>query len=269
MDRDHDGPADTAGAASTKPASLYLIIYGVAKKVRGDRHLRHLAAPTTPRPPPRLCLCLCLISQSDCAQRSIITKTQHNIGNILRCAAAFGVTAVCLVGSRKFQSFGAHGSEVYVPMLHFHDLQSCCAALKEEHGVVDILGIEIDDSAMPVHRHPFRGNTAFMMGEEGHGMNEKQLALCDGLVYISQHGDGTASLNVCVATSIVLHQFAVWAGFQERERVGQKYVVGERPNRNAPRGVVPYTEAELEALRAARAEKKRAAEANSNTKSNT
>ncbi len=264
--RNHHHDDDTAGAASTKPASLYLIIYGVAKKVRdggtsptpGRTH-----DSTTPRPPPPPHhLCLCLISQPDCAQRSVITKTQHNIGNILRCAAAFGVTAVCLVGSRKFQSFGAHGSEVYVPMLHFHDLQSCCAALKEEHGVVDILGIEIDDSAMPVHRHPFRGNTAFMMGEEGHGMNEKQLALCDGLVYISQHGDGTASLNVCVATSIVLHQFAVWAGFQERERVGQKYVVGERPNRNAPRGVVPYTEAELQALQAARAEKKkRAAEA--------
>ena len=197
---------------STSPrttASLYLIIYGVAKK--------------------------------------------HNIGNILRCAAAFNVTAVCLIGSRKFQSFGAHGSEVYVPMLFFEDLESCCKDLKEERGVVDILGIEIDESALAVHRHPFRGNTAFMMGEEGHGMNEKQLKLCDGLVYISQYGAGTASLNVCVATSIVLHQFAVWAGFEERGREGQKYVVGERPMRNAPRGVVPYTDAELEALREKRA----------------
>ena len=86
-------------------------------------------------------------------------------------------------------------------------------------------------------------------------MNEKQMRLCDGLVYISQYGRGTASLNVCVATSIVLHSFAVWAGFPERARSDQKYVVGERPQRNAPRGVVPYTERELEALRAERAER--------------
>jgi len=185
---------------------------------------------------------------------------KHNIGTILRCATAFNVTAVCLVGSRKFNSFGAHGSEVYVPMLHFEDLESCCATLRsDEHSVADILGIEIDDSALPVHRHPFRGNTAFMMGEEGHGMNEKQLKLCDGLVYISQYGVGTASLNVAVATSLVLHHFALWAGYAEHERVDQKYVVGERPRRNAPRGMVPYTEKELEAIRAQRAEKRRKA----------
>ena len=180
---------------------------------------------------------------------------KHNIGQIIRSATAFNVTAVCLVGSRKFNTFGAHGSEAFVPMLHFDTLDTCCEALKEQHGVVDILGIEIDDSAMPVHRLPFRGHTALMMGEEGHGMNEKQMRLCDGLVYISQYGRGTASLNVCVATSIVLHSFAVWAGFPERARSDQKYVVGERPQRNAPRGVVPYTERELEALRAERAER--------------
>mmetsp|Transcript_14928 Transcript_14928/g.42506 ORF Transcript_14928/g.42506 Transcript_14928/m.42506 type:complete len:219 (-) Transcript_14928:793-1449(-) len=181
---------------------------------------------------------------------------KHNIGQILRSATAFNVTAVCLVGSRKFNSFGAHGSELYVPMLHFDTLEMCCETLKKELGVVDILGIEIDDSAMPVHRHPFRGNTALMMGEEGHGMNDKQMNLCDRLVYISQYGSGTASLNVCVATSIVLHSFAVWAGFPERARNDQKYVVGERPRRNAPRGQVPYTEKELEALRKERALKR-------------
>lgn len=43
-------------------------------------------------------------------------------------------------------------------------------------------------------------------------MNPKQLALCDSFLYIPQHGPGTASLNVAVAASIVLHTFALWAG---------------------------------------------------------
>ena len=53
---------------------------------------------------------------------------------------------------------------------------------------------------------------------QGQGLNERQLALCDSFVYIQQYGAGTASLNVAVAASIVLHHFALWAGYGERER---------------------------------------------------
>lgn len=69
---------------------------------------------------------------------------------------------------------------------------------------------------LPLHPRPpplaHAGPTAFMLGNEGHGMTDRQMALCDRFVYISQYGAGTASLNVAVAASIVLHQFALWAG---------------------------------------------------------
>ena len=118
------------------------------------------------------------------------------------------------------------------------------------------MGIEIDDDAACVTQHPFTGPTAFMIGNEGQGLNEKQMTLCNNLVYIPQHGPGTASLNVAVATSIVLHHFAQWAGYPERERQGHKYDVADRPQRNAPRGMAPRTEAEIEAIREARKRKK-------------
>ncbi len=51
-----------------------------------------------------------------------------------------------------------------------------------------------------------------MLGNEGQGLSERQMSLCDSFVYIPQHGQGTASLNVAVACSIVLHHFATWAG---------------------------------------------------------
>lgn len=53
---------------------------------------------------------------------------------------------------------------------------------------------------------------------QGQGLNERQLALCDSFLYIPQYGNGTASLNVAVAASIVLHHFALWAGYPERPR---------------------------------------------------
>jgi hypothetical protein len=43
-------------------------------------------------------------------------------------------------------------------------------------------------------------------------------------------------LNVAVAASIVLHHFAIWAGYTEREKAMEKFVVAERPQRAAPRG---------------------------------
>lgn len=60
-------------------------------------------------------------------------------------------------------------------------------------------------------------------------------------MYIPQFGTGTASLNVSVACSIVLHRFTSWAKYKERPREGEKYQMASRPLRRNPRGVVPLT----------------------------
>lgn len=73
---------------------------------------------------------------------------------------------------------------------------------------MELIGIEIDPSAQSINDSPFRGPTAFMLGNEGIGMSDKQMATCDRFVYIPQHGAGTASLNVAVAASIVMHRFS-------------------------------------------------------------
>jgi hypothetical protein len=49
-----------------------------------------------------------------------------------------------------------------------------------------------------------------MVGNEGSGMNSKQLAVCDSFAYISQYGRGMASLNVAVALAIVLERAQCW-----------------------------------------------------------
>ena len=58
-------------------------------------------------------------------------------------------------------------------------------------------------------------------------MNQKQISLCDHFVYIPQFSMGTASLNVNVAASIVMHHFSSWAGYEEapREENRAKFVV--------------------------------------------
>ncbi|KAI3423857.1 hypothetical protein D9Q98_009691 [Chlorella vulgaris] len=190
-------------------------------------------------------------STSQCPACHLITynvSKKHNLGTLARCATAFNVRQVCLVGSRQFNTFGAHGASEYVDFCHYSTLEECCHDLRHNKGC-SIVGVEIVEGAQPVHSFPFSGSTAFMLGNEGQGLNEKQLALCDSFVYISQYGAGTASLNVAVAASIVLHHFALFAGYQERQRQGYKFEVAERPQRTAARGVVPLSPAELAAER--------------------
>ncbi|KAI4345523.1 hypothetical protein L6164_012637 [Bauhinia variegata] len=149
---------------------------------------------------------------------------RHNVGTLARSAAAFGVSEFILVGRRDFNSFGSHGSTSHIRFRHFHSLQEAGNFLKEKD--CDICGVEITDDAQPVNQHPFKKSTAFLLGNEGTGLSAKECEICDFFVYIPQYGSGTASLNVTVAASIVLHHFG---GFSERSRDGNKFVVAERP----------------------------------------
>ena len=87
--------------------------------------------------------------------------------------------------------------------------------------------------------------------EQGHGLTEQQKAICDGYVYIPQYGSGTASLNVSVAASIVMHHFALWAQYDERAREGEKFIVAERRQRTSKRGVIGEHPDAVRARRAA------------------
>lgn len=118
-----------------------------------------------------------------------------------------------------------------------------------------MLGVEITPDAKSVLEEPFEGPTALLMGNEGHGLTEKQKASCDGCVFIPQYGNGTASLNVSVAAGVVMHRFASWAGYREHARKDglDKYHVAPPPDP----ATLPRSEAEL-ALRAARVAKREA-----------
>ncbi|KAF3457274.1 hypothetical protein FNV43_RR01931 [Rhamnella rubrinervis] len=164
---------------------------------------------------------------------------RHNVGTMARSASAFGVSELILVGRRDFNAFGSHGSTSHIRFRHFHSLQDARLFLKEKD--CDICGVEITDGAVAVNQHPFKRSTAFLLGNEGTGLSAKECEICDFFVYIPQYGCGTASLNVTVAASIVLHHFGVWAGFSERSRDGNKFIVAEKPVKQGRRSYCSET----------------------------
>ena len=159
-----------------------------------------------------------------------------NIRSLLLTAAAFGCHTVFVAGQRKFD-FNPNGKDYpnalrnySLKIIQFDKLQDCIQSIqsqqKNNERKIRIIGVEIDESSIDVENDndAFMDNNttnntgtttttdvAFMMGNEGQGMNAKQMSFCDGFVRISQYGGGTASLNVNVAASIVLHRFQIWS----------------------------------------------------------
>ena len=182
---------------------------------------------------------------------------KHNLGNLVRSAVAFGVKETVVVGYHKFNVFGAKGSDKYMTYHRVDKLSEAREYLKGKG--VRICGIEIMKDSKPIQSHPFSGPTAFILGNEGTGLNENQKAICDDFVYIPHYGNGTASLNVTVAASIVLHHFGSWAGYTERERDEEnpeKFLV-EQPDPS----MAAFTE-EAKRKREERARKRAAQDAN-------
>lgn len=155
-----------------------------------------------------------------------------NVGTLVRSAAAFNVSMIYLVakdaeGKKKskimsrFQFFGHKGTVQKSDFEIFPSLKDIKENLSSRG--ITVCGVELTEDAKDVTKHPFKGSTCFIMGNEGTGLTPQQKEICNQFVYIPHYTDKTASLNVAVAGSIVFHHFALWAQFKEAKFSGEKY----------------------------------------------
>lgn len=131
-------------------------------------------------------------------------QSRTNIGQIIRTANAFGVSEICVIGRKKFSTFGNHKTTQSTNVRHFFEVEEAIEFYRALN--FDIVGIEITKNAKSVNRIDFVNNSVFILGNEGSGIQPKVLALCDYCVFIPQFGT-TASINVNSACAIVLNVF--------------------------------------------------------------
>jgi len=151
-----------------------------------------------------------------------------------------------------------------LPRRHFFTHQEAKSYLKanaieNEEEVVKIYGVEIMENASPLMKYdaetgvmtfPFGDRcrstgAAFVMGNEGLGLSEKQKEICDDFIFIPQtrggasssssptsrdeqgNGRGSASLNVSCAAAIILQAYSVWANYPVASIEGEKFVASQ------------------------------------------
>lgn len=157
-----------------------------------------------------------------------------NAGTLIRSASAFGCAGIIVRAKKRSEvaTFGAHGSDKHVPFICV-DFETDVFTYAKKTLKCHVVGVEIKEEAISVSSTRFADlvesypRVAFVLGNEGTGMHPSVAANCDSFVYIPHFGGGTASLNVAVAGGIIFHRYATCAGFAERQRQGEKFVVDE------------------------------------------
>lgn len=129
-----------------------------------------------------------------------------NVKSLIYTALAFGFAPV-LVGMPGMIKKLRVKQSLY---LYFPTVPEVVAYLESNN--VKILAIEITDKSQNIHdNNLFRpSHVAFMLGNEGDGLNSTQRKHATGYLYVPQCGSGTASLNVSVAGSIVMDTYREW-----------------------------------------------------------
>jgi 23S rRNA (guanosine2251-2'-O)-methyltransferase len=130
----------------------------------------------------------------------------HNVGAILRSAAAFAVRAVVLTARHSPEATGvlaksASGALEYVPLIAVQNLARGMEALKNRGFLV--VGLDSTGDA-DLAQLPLRAPLALVLGAEGKGLRQLTRATCDHVARLDLPGVIT-SLNVSNAAALSLY----------------------------------------------------------------
>lgn len=133
----------------------------------------------------------------------------HNVGAVIRSAAAFGLKGVLIPPHNQAPVTGtvikvSAGMAFKIPLVAISNVNSVARDLQQRGFWV--YGLEGDGTVMTVSER-FDRPSAFILGNEGTGLRQKTKELCDALISIPIH-PRCESLNAAAATAVVL---ATWS----------------------------------------------------------
>lgn len=134
----------------------------------------------------------------------------HNVGAVIRSAAAFGITAVIIPEHRQAQITGtvikvSVGTAFQVPLIKVGNVNQTIADLKKRgFWVYGLTG----DAKQSVAEEAFDAPSVIVLGNEGEGIRKKTLEHCDIPLRIPM-SSRTESLNASVAAAVTFYAWSV------------------------------------------------------------
>lgn len=132
----------------------------------------------------------------------------HNLGAIIRSAAALGLAGVIIPEHRQAPITGAVvktsvGMVFRVPLVRVGNVNQTLRELKDAG--FWIYGLDMDGAKLT--ETTFDRPSVFVVGNEGSGIREKSLELCDHTLSIPMHSRAE-SLNAAVSAAVVFYEWS-------------------------------------------------------------
>lgn len=133
----------------------------------------------------------------------------HNVGAIIRSAAAFGFSGVLMPEHNQAGVTGtvvktSAGMAFRIPLVTIGNVNHTLKVLKEKG--FWIYGLAMDGTSK-LGTDSFDAPIAFVIGNEGAGIREKTLESCDMTLSIPMHAR-TESLNAAVSAAVVFYEWS-------------------------------------------------------------
>lgn len=131
-------------------------------------------------------------------------KHDLNIGSIVRTANAFLAAEVHVVGKRRWNRRGAMVTDRYQHIRHHGDPTELARFAAERD--LPILGLDNVPGSAALESAELPRRCVLLFGQEGAGLSDAALAVCDQTLAIAQFGS-TRSINVGAAAAIAMHSW--------------------------------------------------------------
>ena len=125
------------------------------------------------------------------------------IGSVLRSCNALGGSEMYYYGKKKYDKRATVGTYHYTSMKNISNFEDLLK-LKEKYVFV-ALENNVEDS-QSIYDYNWDANSLIIVGEEGKGISEETLSICDKFIFIPQYGS-VRSMNAAVAASIAMNDY--------------------------------------------------------------
>lgn len=134
----------------------------------------------------------------------------HNVGAVIRSAAAFGLAGVLIPPHNQSPVTGtvvkvSAGMAFRIPLVEIRNVNATVRDLKDRG--FWIYGLAGEEGALNSTTEVFTKPTAFILGNEGSGLREKTREVCDNLISIPMH-PRCESLNAAASAAIVMYAWS-------------------------------------------------------------
>ena len=130
-----------------------------------------------------------------------------NKASAIRSGNAFLIKESYIVGARKIDFRGAVGTRSCEHVYHADNFNEVFDLLKASGYTIYAVDNILSYSPQNIFDCNFPRKSAFVMGEEQKGLDDKTIRKCDGMVYIEQFGS-VRSMNVACAASCIMMEYS-------------------------------------------------------------